>query len=513
MEKWKIITIAILAYAVIVAFIGYWAEKGEKKSKNLQDYYLGGRSIGPVLAVFAMTTTMLSSFALLGAPGFFYTHGTGSIGLMFTNFMAYLCTYLPFAFRFHYLGHKYGYITLGDFMADRFGNHMRIIVSVSALIITIPYIAIQIMGFGYVFEGATFGNVSWLTGALFLSGIMVFYIFMGGYKGVALTDAVQGIVMILALIIGGVYICNHLFGGIPETFRQIAAQSPKHLTTPGPKEYWNLNSWLTWAFIGIGVATQPQIIQKYLSVKDTKAIRFSLFVHPILSFIIYSGAMLLGLAAILALPGLSPKDADMSSMMLIGKYVPIGLGLIMIVGIVAAAMSTADSQYITLSSLFVRDLIQKGLYKHKELKAENMVKMGRIFVLILFVIGFAVAYLRLDTLIGMLTKTVYPLGAQMYITMLFGLYWRRANSKGATAGLLAGFIVALTTIFVVPVSISPIFLGMGVNILVTVVVSLLTPAPKQETIKRIHDFTDNIIYRQEDNEDSIDTDIDNTVVV
>jgi len=305
-------------------------------------------------------------------------------------------------------------------------------------------------------------------------------------------------VMVIALISGGLYLCNRFFGGVPGLFRELMTKSPAHLTTPGPSGFWTRQNWINWMAFGIGIATQPQIFQKFFTVKDEKSLRASLYMHPILTFTIYTGAMLMGLIAVLLIPGLTAKQADMATMMLIGKYIPVGLGGVMAVGIVAAAMSTADSQYITLSSLFIRDIYEKWLCPRLNIKPkmERLVLLGRLFSIVLLVIGFGIAYLRLTTLVDMLTLTVYPLGTQIYIPMIFGLYWRKTTNAGAISGLLAGMVTSVLTLFVVksPLGMHPLFWGAAVNIFVLVAVSMFTQKPAESVIERIHDYVDECVY-------------------
>ena len=217
--------------------------------------------MGPILAIGAFMTTMLSSFALLGMPGYFYRYGVGSWFLIISNSMVMFLLYYPFVFRTSYLGHKHGFITLGDFMEARYDKRMRTASSISMIIVSVPYVAIQIQGFGNIFEGITHGKVPFELGALFLSIILTIYIFQGGYRAVALTDAVQGLLMVFALLIGGVYIANNYWGGIPGLFKELAVNNADRLTLPGGSGYWNMSQWANWMVFTSGIAVTPQIFK------------------------------------------------------------------------------------------------------------------------------------------------------------------------------------------------------------------------------------------------------------
>lgn len=496
---WVLIGIGI--YCAACLLLGVYAEKG-KKSSTTTEYFLAGRNLGAFISVLAMTTTQLSSFALLGMPGYFYTHGISPWVMLFVNGMGMIGWYYLFAFRFYFMGKKYNYLTVGDYFADRYGPRMHFVGSVAMILITLPNIAIQIMGFGNIIYGVTDGKVSWMVGAVALSIVMVFYIFNGGYKGVALTDAFQGIIMIVALLGGGIFICNSLFGGVPQLFQELSAKYPAHLTTPGPKGYWTPLLFFTWMIIPAGTIIQPQILTKFFTLKDVKTVRANMFVHPLLSFVIYSGALLLGLAAVIKIPGLSPVEADSVSLMLVAKYAgPVVVTLIAI-GIVAAAMSTADSQYISLSAIFVHDIGEKMFYKGKTVSQKKLVLMSRMFSIVLMLFAFAIAALKLDSMVSLFATIIAPFSVQCFIPITLGLYWRRLNDEGAAAGLVSGFIVAAIFAFFVklPYGINALFPAAIVNLIVTVCVTYLTPAPDEKRITKIIDRVDDMVYSTESEE-------------
>ena len=129
------VLIAIGAYCLVCLFLGFYAEKGQKATTTTQ-YFLAGRNMGPFISILAMTTTQLSSFALLGMPGYFYTHGISPWVMLFVNCMGMIGWYYLFAFRFYFMGKKYNYLTVGDFFADRFGPKMHLVGSIAMIIIT-----------------------------------------------------------------------------------------------------------------------------------------------------------------------------------------------------------------------------------------------------------------------------------------------------------------------------------------------------------------------------------------
>lgn len=495
------VLIAIGVYCLVCLGLGFYAEKDEK-STTTSDYFLGGRKMGPFVSILAMTTTQLSSFALLGMPGYFYTHGISPWVMLFVNCMGMIGWYYLFAFRFYFMGKKYNYLTVGDFFEDRFGPKMHLVGSIAMILITLPNIAIQIMGFGNIVYGVTNGRISWTVGAIGLCIVMVLYIFSGGYKGVALTDAFQGIVMIVALLGGGLYIASTLFGGVPELFKQLNEMNPEWLTTPGPQGYWTPLLYFTWMLIPCGTVIQPQILTKFFTLKDVKTARANMFVPPILCFVIYLGALLIGLAAVLKIPGLSATEADSVSLMLVANYCGPVVASIIAIGIAAAAMSTADSQYITVSAIFVHDIGERELFKGKEIPQKKLVFWSRMSCLALMLFAFFIAALKLDSMVSLFATIIAPFSVPCLATILMGLYSRRVNDEGATAGLVAGFIVAVIFVFFVklPYGINALFPATLADILATVIVTKLFPAPAQKTITKMIDQVNDMVYSTESEE-------------
>ncbi len=467
----------IFGYLSFMLLLGFLAKK-KHVSNSLKGYFLSDGTIGSIVGFFALGATILSSFGLLGAAGFYYQHGIGTL------FFAFTCLIVPFlfstyAFKLLRLSKERNYITLGDFMEDRYNcKTLRIITSINLICITIPYIAIQIMGFGYVISGLT--SISYQSGAIILGLIMIIYIMVGGYTSVAWTNVAQGILMITSLLVAAFLVVNVTYGSLDVLFSEAKVSYAEHLKTPGPKGYWSAATWLSWLIFMFGLGVQPQVIQKFFSVKDEKALKFSLITYPIFGVIIYLCVLVIGIVGLLKFPGLSKTDSDMITMVLAREYLPIWIGGLLACGAVAAAMSTADSQYLTVSSMITKDFYS-ALFG-KDAMSKNAVLFGRICVFILFLIGATIALLRIDSIVGILQKTVFPFGAQSFVPMIFGLYWQGANKYGAVAGTLIGLALAVYFVFINPQAslygVPTIAIALGFNVLATVLVSILFSAKK-----------------------------------
>jgi len=202
------------------------------------------------------------------------------------------------------------------------------------------------------------------------------------------------------------------------------------------------------------------------------------------------------------MPGLSAVEADSVSLMLVANYCGPVVASIIAIGIVAAAMSTADSQYITVSAIFVHDIGERELFKGREIPQKKLVFWSRMSCLVLMLFAFFIAALKLDSMVSLFSTIIAPFSVPCLATILMGLYSRRVNDEGATAGLLAGFLVAVTFVFFVklPYGINALFPATLADILVTLIVTKFFPAPAPKTITKMIDQVNDMVYSPESEE-------------
>lgn len=462
-------------YCLVMIGLGIYG-KQKTPGKTLNEYFLAGRSIGPVVAFFALGATIFSPVGLQGAPANFAKNGVGNFIFAIVTLVEGYLFYL-YAFRFNILGRKFDYITLGDYMEHRYGGRLvRWVFGGLQLILTIPYIAIQLTAFGNLMENFSGGQVSFALGALILGVVMMIYIFIGGYRSVAWTNVIQGILMILALLLSALLLLRHIDGGFAGMMMRKAQNAPETLTVPGQMGAWPRATWFAWLFFMFAMCTQPHVVQKFFSSRDTKSIRFSILMLPVYGILVYIAACLFGWAGQELIPDQLKSVGDGMTMALVIQYLPVWIGGIFACGIIAAAMSTADSQYITVGSLVTKDFIQSSRQK-KTRDAAKDTRLGQMIVLILFVVGYFIAIMRLTSIVGLITKGIFPFGSQLFVAMLGGLYWRKATKEGTLVSLIGGLIlVSLMTFGGLhsPLGFHPILWSLLLNLILYIVVSLAT---------------------------------------
>ena len=237
MADWIIIVSIIAVYCVLVLGIGVFG-RSKGGTASLEEYYVGGRSIGPFVAYFTYVATFHSSFAFLGAAGQIYTTGIR----FFATFTS--CVVSPLMIYFigrpvWYLGKKYNFMTQGDLLGSYYKSRfLRGLVAVVSLIFLIPYLQSQISGGGLIFAAVTEDRIPYWAGTLILYAVIIGYILLGGFKAVAWTDTLQGIMMIVLVWIGGAVVLGEVTGTLNWTalMTRVATELPEKLLIP--VEYW-----------------------------------------------------------------------------------------------------------------------------------------------------------------------------------------------------------------------------------------------------------------------------------
>ncbi len=475
MENVSIYLISIGLYCVAMLALGVI---GNRKSvgNSIEDFFLGSRSIGSVASFFAIAATLFSAFALQGAPNNFFNTGMGAmIFMIVTLFEAFL--FFIIASRLNVLGRERGYITLGDLIEDRYQSlFLRRLISVVQIFITIPYIAIQLTAFGNLMLSFSGGQIPFWLGSIILGLVMAVYIVIGGYRSVAWTNVLQGILMLLVLLLGASLLLGKVEGGITGLFIRTIENDPGMLTVPGTAGVWTQSAWFSWLIFMFAMCAQPHIVQKFFSAKSVEAMRPGFVALPIYGILVYGAAAVFGLVGKDLMPETLSGAGDQFSMLLVIEYLPLWVSALMACGIIAAAMSTSDSQYITLASLITRDFMKQvdDRSDEKDIKA---FKIGRFSVIILFIIGYIIAVLQLSDIVGLITKGIFPFGSQLFIPMVGAIFWKRSNKYGAITSLIAGLSVVslfMLTPLNPPLSLNPVIWGVLINLILFVSVSLLT---------------------------------------
>lgn len=419
----------LVLYAVGVVLVGWLA--GLKKSESATDYFLAGRGLGPFIFLATMAATNFSAFTVFGASGAGYRDGFSFYPIVGfgTGFMA--LTFWFIGKKVYKLGLETGAVTPPDLVRRLYKSKgVSGIFAVVMVIFTLPYIALQPIAAGYALKELL--GLNYVIGAALVTGLVVFYTFQGGMRSVAWTDAFQGLLMIVLLVVALVVIASRE-GGIISAHAKILQSHPDLFSRPGPGGKYTPMIWFSFIFLWFFCDPMfPQLFQRFLAAKNERTINISMLAYPLICSLVFILPVTIGVLGRLSHPGLHGKAADHILPLLAADLPGNVLGSLVVACGLAALMSTLDSQLLTLSSIFTEDIYP--LFGGKKPRGAWA---GRVFVIILALAGFILAIKPPSTILSIAKQTFTGL-AVLFPVVIFGLYEQMRSVKAAWASMIIG---------------------------------------------------------------------------
>ncbi len=466
------ILVGLIFYVLVMLVIGFISYR---YMGSLDDFLLGGRRLGPTVIAFSERASGESAWFLLGLPGFAYAMGMSAYWTVIGCAIGIFISWVFIATRLRKLTEEYNALTIPDYLEEKFRDRSRLIRLTSTLIILVfyvVYLGAQFIGAGKILN-ATFGleqNLGMLIGA----SIVVLYTMFGGFMAVALTDLVQGAIMLAVAVIMPI-IGIMALGGPEQLISKLHNIDPSLLTVTAGKHGRDLILGVILGGLGVGLGYmgQPHLLTRYMAIDKVEHVRKGVLVAMLWVLFAYWGAALIGIVG-LAYFGEGLKDAEaVMPNLATALFPPIIAGFI-IAGAVAAMMSTADSQLLVVTSAVVEDIYRKLM--GKDLSRKQSVRFSRWVTLVVSIIAFAIAIFAKNLIYWLVLYAWSGLGASFGPVIILSLWWKKVNRWGALAGLITG---TLTTIvwYNIPVlkntiyELVPAFLFSTIAV---VVVSLIT---------------------------------------
>ena len=502
------ILIAMVCYMAVVIGIGiYFAKRSNQSS---EDYFLGGRSLGPWVTAMSAEASDMSGWLLMGLPGVAYWCGLSdaawtSIGLALGTYINWLLV----AKRLRRYSAVAGdAITLPDFFSNRFHEKKKVIMTLSALFILIfftVYASSCFVTCGKLFStlfGASYQSMM-IAGALFV----VIYTFLGGFLAESASDFMQAVVMIFALTVilitgtlaaGGLQAVVDNAKNIPGFFtffgiaspsvdangiQQVANGAPV-FGEAGSYGFLTIISTLSW---GLGYFGMPQVLLRFMAIRKTDELVRARRIATVWVVISLAAAVLIGLMGRAMFPvheTLNTASGAENVFIVLSRHLlpPLLAGLVM-AGILAATISSSDS-YLLIAASAVSLNIFKGILK-KDASDKQVMTMSRIILLLIAVVGVIIAMDENSVIFTIVSFAWAGFGAVFGPIMLFSLFWKRTTQAGAVAGMVTGGVmVFLWNLVLKPLGgvfgIYELFPAFVLSCLAILVVSLLTPAPSAQ---------------------------------
>lgn len=465
---------AIVIYVAVAILIAFLSRSG--KQNNMNSYFLGDRKMNGFVSALSYSATTYSAFMLVGLAGLTYNGGVGALGFELIYLMGVSLVSF-FGPRFWKVGKKFGYVTPSEMLGDRYDSKtVAILVAVSNCIFLIPYSAVQLSGVGYLLQGVTNNAISFSTGVILATALAIFFTYIAGIRSVAWTDSLQALFMIITSTIVVLVLIKGL-GGFSGFFGTLETKYPEYLTVPENGFFSFLNFLglsLPWFFFSL---SNPQVSQRLYMPSSLKSMRHMLMGFLIFGLIYTIVAIIWGYSALIMFPNL--ENADMATpLVLQSDLIPPILGAIVMVGIMAAAISTIDSILLTLSSLFARDVY--GNVK-KNTSDSAQLKVGKFIIPVIAALAFIFSLMEVN-LIAVLSVSSSA-GLLVVVPAIIGaFFWKRGTAAGVISSVVvSGFIVIILELMQIkPLGLASGLWGILISTILFISVSLLTKAPEEK---------------------------------
>ncbi len=436
------ISATFLAYLAMMLLIGFVAYR---QTRNSSDYFLGGRSLGPWPAALSAGASDMSGWLLLGLPGYAFSSGYEAVwlggGLLVGTWLNWLLTAKRLR-TFSIVADDS--ITLPEFLARRFNDKGKLLQVISALFILLFFLFYTSSGLvagGKLFE--TVFGLNYQTAVIIGTVCVVSYTLFGGFLAVAWTDLVQGLLMAAALVIVPIAAMN---GSFSQLETDLTVINPELLTvfrsvTGEPLTAIAIISLAAW---GLGYFGQPHILARFKASRSNRELTTARRIAVIWTGLSMAGAMLVGLVGLVYVtnnPTVELADGERVFMLLVdAMFHPVVAG-ILLAAILAAIMSTADSQLLVSSSALAEDLYKPLL--RPDASNTEVVLVGRLAVVGVSIIALVLAFNPESSVLGLVSYAWAGFGAAFGPVILLSLYWRGMSKYGAAAGILVGGITVV----------------------------------------------------------------------
>ena len=483
MNETAIILAVFAIYVLVMVAMGFFFMN---KNNTIGDYILGGRSLNPWVAAMSAQASDMSGWLLTGLPGLAFVSVAGTKEAVWTAIGLGIGTYLNWLFVAKRL-RAYSEVaddalTIPEYFEKRFHDPkgmLKIICALFILFFFLIYTASMFVAGAKLFS--TIFGISYLTALLIGGAVIICYTVLGGFMAVSWTDLVQGILMFAALlIVPGIL----MFGNVVDSSAASAAviEGFTQLGTDADFKGLVIASALAW---GLGYFGQPHILARFMGIEKASAVRPARIIAMIWVIISMAGALAVGMVGkIYFADGLA--DSETVFMMLVRALFPPVLAGILLSAILAAIMSTADSQLLVTSSAFANDIYYQF---HKDAPQKQLLWVSRITVLVVSAVALFLASNPDSSVFTLVSYAWAGFGAAFGPAILLSLFWKRMNLPGAYAGILTGGLGTILFKYLKTLSngvgffavyeILPAFL---LSLAVIVVVSLATPAPSREIL-------------------------------
>lgn len=481
-----ILTILVLYLALVLA-IGLASHRLLRATG--EDYFVATRSIGPFVLLMSLFGTNMTAFSLLGASAESYRIGIGVFGLMASSSAIVIpLVFITIGTRVWSVGKRHGLLTQAQLMRARFGSDgLGLLLFCVLVLLVIPYLLIGVKGGGLTLGAITAGALPPWLGGLVITLVVLVYVTYGGLRGTAWANTFQTLVFLVLGTVALFYILHRL-GGLAAALDRLEAARPDLLVRGdkiAPLQH------LSYMLIPLSAGMFPHLFMHWLSARRAATFKLSVIAYPLCMVAVWVPSVLLGVLGRDTFPGLEGAAAGGVLIRMIEHHAPEILAGLLGAGVLAAVMSSLDSQVLALGTMFTQDIVRHYGFDDR-MDERRQVMVGRAFVVLVLLVTYVLS-LVVDTGIFGLAVWSFSGFAALVPLVVATLYWRRATAAGAIASVLAA---AATWIFffirgsgtpgysVAGSGLMPVVVMCAASAAAMIVVSFATQPPAAEQVDR-----------------------------
>ncbi|PSJ44759.1 sodium/panthothenate symporter [Zobellella endophytica] len=467
--------IPLVIYLAAMLGLGFWLGRRPLEGSFVQDYFLGNRSMGGFVLAMTMVATYASASSFIGGPGAAYRLGLGWVLLAMIQVPTVWLTLGVLGKQFAHIARRVDALTINDMLFARYRSPLVVVLAGLGLLAAfVATMVVQFIGGARLLETVT--GLPYEGGLMLFASSVLLYTLFGGFRAVVITDAVQGVLMLLGtlVLLAGVL---HAGGGAAAMFTELAAIDPGLVRPQGPDGFLTMSLMLSfWVLVCFGVIGLPHSAVRCLAYKDSAAMHKGIIIGTLVGAVLMFGMHFAGALGRVLVPELTVPDKVMPTLML-AVLPPLVAGLFL-AGPMAAIMSTIDSQLIQASATLVKDLYLNYLCR----TPPRPIAIKRASRLVTLALGLAVLWAALrppEMIIWLNLMAFGALQAIFFWPLVLGLYWWRGNAIGALASMVTGALSygLLLHFGIKPLGLHAIVPSLTLSGLAYVLGSLLSPPP------------------------------------
>lgn len=471
----------IILYLIFMLGVTFYA-KQKNQATNAEGFFLAGRGVSPILMALTMIAGMQSTFAFLGAPGMYYSHGISYMVIVLSQVW---CAFMVIFFgnKIRILAKRYGYLSIGDYFKDRFDTtYLKILASIISVVFTMVFLAMQFVGNATAISVVSGDLIDYKVALLLTLVFALLYVIFGGAGGLVLLDSIQAVILMIGIVLAA-YVAIEPLGGIVPLFEQTVEQAPELLSRPGPQGLYTNKYWvMQFIVLPFGIWFSPHIWMKSLMAKDNKALAQSAISIPVSQILIFGfSTFLIGLAANLLLgPNMQPDQVLPIMMLEQSNWL---VSAIIMAAAISAGMSTINAMLLVISQIMSQDLIIRGLI----ISDQKNVFISRVVVLIVAMMAALIAFNPPETLVQIVQDIAYTGLAQLAPAFILGLYWPKTSKLAANTGMTVGIIILVVTKLLnfEPLGFPGFMWAFFLNLIIIIVLSI-NHTPSDDILERFY---------------------------